>query len=164
VQEDPERELEQRYGAAIAGIVATYSVQFAEQAQRVTAQDVKATLLAIVADPVAADLHRLDSLTHTLLMDPAWRRLRLPSLGALTTGQVAECARYALDHFPSVAKATGQAEVNMTTALLAAAGSWHAARRDVLLRAALKRVFRAEDERATAIIKKAQRALRAPAS
>jgi len=50
--------------------------------------------------------------------------------------------------------------VLMTLALLDAAKAWHAARRIKLVRAALTLVFRADYERATAIIRKAHGELR----
>lgn len=160
----PQCDFRKRYGDAIADIVDEHSTQFARRAHRPAAQDVKAALQAIVADPVAADLQRLDSLTRALLMDPAWRRLRAQSLGALTGGQLAECAQYALDHFPASRKPlVERAELMMTLALLAAASAWHAARRNKLLREALTLVFQVDYPRATAIIKKAHRELRAGA-
>lgn len=151
------------YGDAIADIVELHSTQSALPAKRrPVSHDIKAALQAIVADPEAADLRRVDALTRTLLMDPAWRRLRIQSLCALTREQLAECAQYALDHFPPNRKPSiDRAEVSMTLSLLAAAGAWHAARRNNLVREALSLVFQVDYERATAIIKKAHRALHA---
>jgi hypothetical protein len=125
-------------------------------------QDIKATLQAIRADPATADLERLDPLAHSLLMEPAWRRLRKQSLHALTLDGLAECAKYALDHFPRFNKPIAErAEVVMALSLLAAARAWHAARRNNLVRDALSLVFRVEYRRATAIIKTAHRELHA---
>lgn len=151
-----------RYGDAIADIVDAHSLQGARPANRPAPHDIKATLQAIVADPAAVDLARVDSLTHALLMDPAWRRLRTQSLGALTDEQLAECAQYALDHFPPLRKRIiERAEVLMTLSLLAAAASWHAARRVNLVREALALAFHVDYVRATAIIRKAHRELHA---
>jgi hypothetical protein len=158
----PQVDFRARYGNEIADIIEMHSTQFAQRANRPTSHDVQATLQAIVADPDAAKLERVDSLTRALLMDPAWRRLRTQSLHALTREQLAECAKYALDHFPPFRKPIiERAEVTMTLSLLAAARAWHAARRNHLLREALSLVFRVGHERATAIIKTAHRELRA---
>jgi hypothetical protein len=151
-----------RYGDAIADIVETYGAQRARPANRPATHDIKATLQALVADPEVVDLRCVDSLTRTLLMDPAWRRLRSRSLGALTREQLAECAKYALDHFPPLRKPIiERAEVTMTLALLAAARTWHAARRVNLVREALSLAFNVDHVRATAILRKAHRELRA---
>jgi hypothetical protein len=89
----------------------------------------------------------------------------MQSLEALTRGQLAECAQYALDHFPPARKAVADsAEVRMTLALLGAARDWHAPRRISLVRAALTLVFRAEYRHATAIIRKAHDELRGAAN
>ena len=151
-----------RYGDEIADIIEMHSTQFAPHANSPSLQHIKATLQAILADPEAADLQRVDPLTRALLMDPAWRRLRKPSLDALTLEELAECAKCALDHFPRFKKpVAGRAEVLMTLSLLAAARAWHAARRNKLVREALSLVFGVEYERATAIIKTAHRELHA---
>jgi hypothetical protein len=158
----PQPDFRKRYGDAIADIVELHSTQSAQHAQRPDSHDVKAALQAITADPDGADLRRVDALTRTLLMEPAWRRLRIQSLCALTRDQLAECAQYALDHFPPFRKPDiARAEVSMTLSLLAAAGAWHAARRNNLVREALALVFQVNHERATAILKKAHRALHA---
>ena len=158
----PHHDFRKRYGDEIADIVDEHSTQLGRRAHRPAAQDVKAALQTIVVDPAAADLQRVDSLTRALLMDPAWRRLRVRSLCALTGEQLAECAQYALDHFPAFRKPlVERAELMMALALLAAARAWHAARRNKLLREALTLVFEADYQRATAIIKKAHRELRA---
>ena len=160
----PHYDFRKRYGDAIADIVEEHSTQFARRAHRPAAQDVKAALQAIVSHPDGADPRRLDSLTRALLMDPAWRRLRIQSLCALNSEQLAECARYALDHFPAFRKPlVERAELVMTLALLAAASAWHAARRNRLLREALTLVFQVDYPHATAIIRKAHRELRAGA-
>jgi hypothetical protein len=151
-----------RYGDAIADIVERHSAQCAQPANCRARRDVKGTLQAIAADPGAADPAGIDPLTHALLMDPAWRRLRVNSLRGLTRGQLAECARYALDHFPPAGRATaGRAEVAMTLALLSAARAWHAPRRIRLVREALAAVFETGHARATAIIRTAHRELHA---
>lgn len=151
-----------RYGDAIADIVEAHTAQGARPANRPAPHEIKATLRAIVADPDAVDLAHIDSLTRALLMDPAWRRLRTQSLGALTVEQRAECAKYALDHFPPLRKPIiERAEVLMTLSLLAAARSWHAPRRINLVREALSLAFHVDYVRATAIIRKAHRELRA---
>ena len=151
-----------RYGDEIADIVEMHSAQCARPASRPAPHAIKAALQAIVADPGAADLRRIDPLTQTLLMDPAWRRLRVQSLSALKGDQLAECARYALDHFPPLGKPViDRGEVLMTLSLLAAARTWHAARRINLVREALSAVFQVEYQRATAIIRKAHRELHA---
>jgi hypothetical protein len=151
-----------RYGDAIADIVEAHFSQDARPAGRPGPHDIKAALQAIAADPDAADLSRLDALTHALLMEPAWRRLRTQSLSALTGDQLAECAKYALDHLPPLGKATfDRAEVLMALSLLAAARTWHAARRINLVREALTLAFQVDYVRATAIIRKAHRELRA---
>jgi hypothetical protein len=154
----PEYDLRQRYGDAIADIIGMHSARRTQQASLTPPDHVKAALQAIVAEPHAADLQRVDALTSALLMDPAWRRMRLKSLCALTREQLAECAKYALDHLPRFRNPrTGRPEVTMTLALLGAAGAWHAARRNVLLREALSLVFASEYRRATSIIKTAHR-------
>ena len=151
-----------RYGDKIADIVEMHSAQCARPASRPAPHAIKAALQAIVADPGAADLRRVDPLTQALLMDPAWRRLRVQSLSALKGDQLAECARYALDHFPPLGKPIiGRAEVMLALALLAAARTWHAARRINLVREALSMAFHVEHVRATAIIRKAHRELHA---
>jgi len=151
-----------RYGDKIADIVEMHSAQCARPASRPAPHTIKAALQAIVADPGAADLRRVDPLTQALLMDPAWRRLRVQSLSALKGDQLAECARYALDHFPPLGKPIiGRAEVMLALALLAAARTWHAARRINLVREALSMAFHVEHVRATAIIRKAHRELHA---
>ena len=155
-------DLRRRYGDEIADIIAVHLTQAAPRAERPASQCIKARLQAIIHDPDAADLARIDSLTRALLMDPAWRRLRIQSLYGLTREQLAECARYALDHFPAFRKPiVERAEVTMTLALLSAARAWHAARRNQLLREALSLVFNVEYVRATTIIKKAHREWRA---
>ena len=151
-----------RYGDEIADIVEMHSAQCARPASRPAPHAIKAVLLAIVADPGAADLRRIDSLTHALLMEPAWRRLRVQSLSALTGDQLAECAKYALDHFPPLGKPiVERREVMLALSLLAAARTWHAARRINLVREALSMAFHVEHVRATAIIRKAHRELHA---
>lgn len=151
-----------RYGDAIADIVESHRAPRARPANRPASQDIKATLQAIVADPAAVDLARVDPLTRALLMDPAWRRLRTQSLGALTHEQRAECAQYALDHFPPFGKPSiERAEVMLTLSLLAAAGTWHAARRVNLVREALSLAFDVDHVRATAILRQAHREFRA---
>jgi hypothetical protein len=151
-----------RYGDAIADIVEAHCAPRARPANRPASHDIKATLQAIVDGPEAVDLQRVDSLTRALLMDPAWRRLRTQSLGALTREQLAECAQYALDHFRPLRKPiVERAEVTMTLSLLAAARTWHAARRVNLVREALSMAFHVDYVRATAILRKAHRELRA---
>jgi hypothetical protein len=151
-----------RYGDEIADIVDMHSAQRARPASGPAPHAIKAALLAIVADPDATDLRRIDPLTRALLMDPAWRRLRVQSLSALTDGQLAECAKYALDHFPPLRKPIiERSEVMLALSLLAAARTWHAARRVNLVREALFAVFQVEYQRATAIIRKAHRELHA---
>ncbi len=154
------RDFRNRYGDEMADIAEAHWKRAAEPGQAAS-HDVKATLQAIIALPDAAAPTRLDSLTHSLLMDPAWRRFRVPSLVGLTHRQLTECAQYALDHLPASRKPTiDGAEVMMTLALLEAAKDWHAPRRIQLVRAALALVFRAEYDRATAIIRKAHGQLR----
>ena len=149
-----------RYGDEIADIVEMHSAQCARPASRPAPHAIKAALQAIIADRGAADLRRIDPLTQALLMDPAWRRLRVQSLSALSGDQLAECAKYALDHFPPLGKPViDRGEVLMTLSLLAAARTWHAARRINLVREALSAVFQVEYQRATAIIRKAHREL-----
>ncbi len=127
-----------RYGDEIADIVEMHSALRAQPASRPAPHAIKAALQAIVADPDAADLRRIDALTRTLLMDPAWRRLRIQSLSELTGDQLAECAKYALDHFPPLRKPIiERGEVMLALSLLAAARTWHAARRINLVREAL---------------------------
>lgn len=158
----PQHDFRKRYGDEIADIVEMHSAQRAQPASRPAPHDIKATLMAIVADPDAADLRRIDPLTRALLMDPAWRRLRTQSLSALTGDQLAECAKYALDHFPPLRKPViDRSEVMLALSLLAAARTWHAARRINLVREALSLAFHVEHVRATAIIRKAHRELRA---
>jgi hypothetical protein len=158
----PQCDFRKRYGDEIADIVDEHSTQGGRRAHGPASQDVKAALQAIIADPDAADLQRVDSLTRALLMEPAWRRLRIQTLCALTGQQLGECAQYALDHFPAFRKPlVERAELMMALALLAAASAWHAARRNKLLRDALALVFHADYRHATAIIKKAHRELRA---
>jgi hypothetical protein len=157
-----QRDFRNRYGDAIAAIVEMHAPRPEQDAGLPASQDIKATLQAIIADPDAASLQRIDSLTRALLMDPAWRRLQISSLRALTRGQLAECAKYALDRFqPFNEPAAERAQVKMTLALLGSARAWHAPRRNKLLREALSLVFRVDYVRATAIIKKAHRAFRA---
>lgn len=158
----PQRDFRNRYGDAIADIVEMHSAQRERRAELPASQDIKATLQAIIADPAPASLQRIDSLSRALLADPAWRRLRVQSLNALTSRQLAECAKYALDHFqPFSEPIVERAQVTMTLSLLACARAWHAPRRNNLLREALSLVFRVEYVRATAIIKQAHREFRA---
>jgi hypothetical protein len=82
-----------RYGDEIAGIVEMHSASSDPSANPASSQEVKATLHAIVADPDAVNLQRIDSLTRALLMDPAWRRLRLRSLDEVTLEQLTDCAQ-----------------------------------------------------------------------
>jgi hypothetical protein len=155
------RDFRKRYGDEIAAIADTHSTRSADRLHRPAARDIKASLQAMLAVPDPAVLQHLDPLTRALLMDPAWRRFRRQSLGALTDEQLAECAQYALDHFPPSRKPIiERAEVLMTLALLDAARGWHAARRVRLVRDALALVFRAEHARATAILRKAHGELR----
>ena len=156
-----QRDFRRRYGDEIADITESHWGRSAAGAHRPATGDVKAKLQSITVRPDAACLQGLDSLTRALLMDPAWRRFRMQSLHALTHGQLAECAQYALDHFPASRKPiVERAEVLMTLELLAAARDWHAARRISLVRAALTLVFRARYARATAIIRQAHGELR----
>jgi hypothetical protein len=151
-----------RYGDAIADIVERHTPRCAQPADRRAPSDVKRTLQAIAADPGATDPAGIDPLTHALLMDPAWRRLRVNSLRGLTREQLAECARYALDHLAPAGRASaGRAEVALTLALLSAARAWHAPRRVRLVREALAAVFETGHVRATAIIRTAHRELHA---
>jgi hypothetical protein len=155
------RDFRERYGDAIADLTEAHWRLAARRTRRPATHDVKATLRAIVDRDDAAGVPSLDPLARALLMDPAWRRFRMQSLGALTRGQLAECAQYALDHFPPSRKPViERAEVLMTLELLDAAREWHAPRRIKLVRAALTLVFRAGHERATAIIRKAHGELR----
>lgn len=158
----PQHDFRKRYGDEIADIVESHSAPCAQPASRPAPHAIKAALQAIVADPGAADLRRMDPLTQALLMDPAWRRLRLQSLSALSGDQLADCAKYALDHFPPLGKPViDRGQLTMTVSLLAAARTWHAARRIKLVREALSLAFHVEHVRATAIIRKAHRALHA---
>lgn len=155
-------DLRKRYGDEIADIIETHSTLIAQHANRPSLQDIRATLQAIISDPETADVQGLGPLTRSLLMEPAWRRLRKQSLHALTIEELTDCANYALDHFPQFRNAIAErAEVVLTLSLLSAARTWHAARRDRLLREALSLVFRSRYERATAIIKTAHRELHA---
>jgi hypothetical protein len=155
------RDFRVRYGAVMADITETHWRLAADRTPSATTGHLKAKLRAIVALPDAGTLHSLDSLAHALLMDPAWRRFRIRSLETLTQDQLAECARYALDHFPPTRKIdVERAEVLLALALLGAASEWHAPRRIHLVRDALKLVFRTEYSRATAIIRKAHGELR----
>jgi hypothetical protein len=158
----PQHDFRTRYGDEIADIVEMHSAQRARPASRSAPHAIKAALQAIVADPDAADLRRIDPLTQALLMDPAWRRLRVQSLSALSGDQLAECAKYALDHFPPLGKPViERGQVTMTLSLLTAARTWHAARRVSLVREALSMAFHVDYVRATAILRKAHRELRA---
>lgn len=151
-----------RYGDEIADIVQAHAATREPPASRPAAHAIKAALRAIVADPAAADLAGIDPLTRTLLMDPAWRRLRAASLCTLTHAQLADCARYALDHFPPFGKPLiARGEVALTLSLLAAARAWHAARRINLVREALSLAFDVDYRHGTAIIRQAHRELRA---
>ena len=152
------RDFRDRYGDEIADITETHWNRVEERAQPAS-HNIKATLQGIVALPDDARPPRFDPLTSALLMDPAWRRFRIPSLQGLTRAQLAECAQYALDHLPS-SRTVERAEVAMTLALLEAARNWHAVRRIRLVRTALALVFGAEYARATAIIRKAHGELR----
>ena len=154
------RDFRLRYGDAMADITEAHWRRCGESAHQPASREVKSKLQAIVALPDAASLQRLDPLTRALLMDPAWRRFRVRALDGLTHAQLAECAQYALDHSPARWSIAERAEVLMTLALLDAAKGWHAARRIKLVRAALTLVFRADYERATAIIRKAHGELR----
>lgn len=155
------RDFRDRYGDEIAAITEMHWRRSRERAQQPASREIKAKLQAIVVLPDAARLQRIDPLTRTLLMDPAWRRFRMQALDALAPGQLADCARYAIDHFPLSRKPiVERAELRMALALLDAAKGWHAARRIKLVRAALTLVFRADYERATAIIRKAHGELR----
>lgn len=161
---EPLHDLRRRYGDEIAGIIDAHSSRLQPRAAGPSMQDIRDTLNAILATPQTVDLHRIDPLAHSLLMDPAWRRLRKHSLHALTLEELAECAKFALDHFPRFRKPIAErGEVKLTLSLLAAARTWHAARRNKLLREALSLVFRVEYRRATAIIKTAHRKLHAGA-
>lgn len=154
------RDFRQRYGDEIAAITDAHLAASAQRPCRSAARDVKKNLQAIVADPHASDVQRVDPLTQALLMDPAWRRFRVQSLPALTAGQLTECAQYALDHFPPFRKpVVERVQVLLTLSLLDAARGWHAARRINVVRAALALVYGADYERATAIIRKAHREL-----
>jgi len=158
----PQHAFRERYGDAIADIVQAHSSLRAPPSSHPASHAIKAALRAIVANPDAADLPRIDSLTRALLMEPAWRRLHVRSLCALTRRQLADCAKYALDHFPAVGKPViARCEVMMALSLLAAASAWHAARRNHLVREALSLAFDVDYVRATAIIRKAHRELRA---
>ena len=158
---EPLAEFRRRYGDEIATIVETHGSQIAEHRQRPSTQDIKATLLRVAARPAAADLPHADSLTRAMLLDAAWRTLRVQSLRALTHEQLAACARYALDHFPAFSKPQIEpAEVAMIVSLLAASNDWRADKRDALLRDALREVFRVDDDRAGSIIKKARQLAR----
>ena len=158
----PQHDFRNRYGDAIAAIVEMHTPRLEQGAELPASHDIRATLRTIIADPDAANLQRIDPLTRALLMDPAWRRLRINSLRALTRGQLIECAKYALDHFQAFdEQVVERAQVKMTLSLLGCARTWHAPRRNNLLREALSLVFRVEYVRATAIIKKAHREFRA---
>jgi hypothetical protein len=158
----PARDFRQRYGDAIADIVELHSANRASGATGPATHGVKAALRAIAVDPDGADRAGIDPLTHALLMDPAWRRLRVRSLHGLTRGQLAECAQYALDHFPPPGGPfVDRAEVRLALALLAAARGWHAPRRTRLVREALSTVFEAGHARATAVLRTAHRELHA---
>ena len=151
----------QRYGDEIADIAQAHSMRCEQGGNRPAVHDIKVKLQSFLSDPGAFALLPLDPLTHALLMDPAWRRFRIQSLSALTHAQLAECAKYALDHFSASTRPIDQrAELVMTRALLDAARGWHAARRIRLVRAALSLVFAADHVRATAIIRQAHGASR----
>jgi hypothetical protein len=154
-----------RYGDTIADLVEAHAAPDAQRASRTASHAVKAALQVIAADPGAADLPRIDTLTRALLMEPAWRRLRVPSLGQLTRRQLAESAQYALDHLPPAGRpASARGELALTLLLLAAAGTWHAARRHRLVREALSVAYQVDRRRATAIIRNAHRELHARAT
>jgi hypothetical protein len=88
--------------------------------------------------------------------------LRIQSLRALTREQLADCAKYALDHFPPLGKPRiTPGAVRLTLALLASTSTWHAARRRNLVREALFLAFGVEYVRATAIIRQAHLELHA---
>ncbi|MGH6623645.1 MAG: hypothetical protein ACREBN_06715, partial [Burkholderiaceae bacterium] len=129
----PPYDFRTRYGDEIADIIAIHSTQSARHAKRISLQDIKAELQALIADPKAVDLQRVDPLTHSMLMDPAWRRMHKQMLPALTLEELVECAKYALDHFPRFKKSVAErTEVTMVLSLLTAARAWHAARRNNL--------------------------------
>lgn len=158
----PPCNLRTRYGDEIGDIIAAHSTSSIPRADRPAAPVIKARLQAIVGDPESADLAHVDALTRALLMDPAWRTMRIASLHDLTRAQLAECASYALDHFPACGKpGVERNEMLLTLALLAAARGWHAPRRNRLLRQALSQVFQAGYVHATMIIRKAHREWRA---
>jgi hypothetical protein len=160
----PQHDFRRRYGDALADLVDAHAATNSPPASRSASPAVKAALQAIVADPGCADLPNLDALTRALLMEPAWRRLRVPSLDRLTREQLAESAQYALDHFPSPGRAaSARGATTMTLALLAAAATWHAPRRHRLVREALSLAFQVDRRRATAIIRNAHRELHARA-
>ena len=153
------------YGDDVAAIVASHAERFEAQVHRPTAQDIRRTLHEIAAHPDALEARPIDALTRTLLLDAAWRNLRVRALQDLTDEQLNECAKHVLDRFPlRDDPLIEQAQVSMTIALIGAAGEWHAVRRNSLLRAALLSVFAVGDNRSSRIMRKAQSALRAGAA
>ena len=90
-----------RYGERVAEIVERYRDAVVELADEPRAQDHKRTLRAIADDPAAADVTRLDSFTHDVLVAEAWKLRRTWVLEALQPDELAECARRALLRVPS---------------------------------------------------------------
>lgn len=150
------------YGDDVAAVVDLHAERFETRVRRPTAEDIRRTLRDIAAHPAGAGRRTIDSLTRSLLLDAAWRNLRVRALEELTAEQWNDCANHALDRFPLRDDPwIEQAQVAMTVALIGAAGHWHAVRRNALLRVALQSVFAVGDNRSSRIIRKARTALRA---
>ncbi len=153
------------YGDAAAEIVQEHFARYETRVRRPTAQDVRDCLRRIAAQPAALDQAAVDPLTHALLLEAAWRNLRVRALSELTPAQRHDCATHVLERFPLRDDPwIEQAQVDMTTALIAALRDWHAVRRNALLRVALQLVFGIGDDRSTPILKKARQALRTDAA
>jgi hypothetical protein len=143
-----EPEIRRTYGDAVADHVALCRDLVAEQRPMKvhgheegapTAQDVKATLRAIVERPTAADLSRLDSITEPLLLREAYTAFGVIEPAELAPVDLAACAAAALAKFDarSGAPSTDWIALRLVAGLIRLCGDMPRAQQDELMHTAL---------------------------
>lgn len=99
--------LRQKYGLAVADVIEIVAFALAERRDRPLMMDIKATLQAIVDDPLGVDVALLDAQTDALLMREAVSRFRkvvgpAVELERLPPEALASCAAAALQGLASL--------------------------------------------------------------
>lgn len=128
--------IRRKHGVEVAEIVEHCATLIRERRNWPTAQDVKHTLRAIVAQPAKADLRKLDGFTAARIADQALRRYRIQRIRDLTAEQLRDCAAGALESFNwrGGRMQTDDAAAGMARELLRIGASLTRAQQDEMLR------------------------------